>query len=101
LKDGAAAVKEMLQKRFQQELSAHAFFDFAEFAVSELFPARTDRGVVAEAVKEKFDLAESETHVAGEANEEHAVKGVTRIAALAAAAMRRGEQAHFFVVADG
>jgi hypothetical protein len=75
--------------------------DFDELASGEFFPARTDRSVVAEAVEEELDFGEGETHFGGKANEEDARKGVTGIAALAAEALRRGEETEFFVVADG
>jgi hypothetical protein len=52
-------------------------------------------------VQEELDLTESKAHVAGKADEQDAVEGLTRIAALATDAMRRSEEAAFFVVADG
>ena len=69
--------------------------------MGEFFPAGADGGIAAQAMEKQFDLAEGEAYVAGEANEKRAVEGVTGIAALAAGAVRRGEQAHFFVVAEG
>src|SRR5260370_42325243 len=69
--------------------------------MSQFFPAGADRGVVPEAVEEELDLAEREAHVAGEADEQHAVEGVAGVAALAADAVLSGEKPHFLVVADG
>src|SRR2546427_12766479 len=69
--------------------------------MGEFFPAGADGGIAAQAMEKQFDLAEGEAYVAGEANEKRGVEGVTGIAALAAGAVRRGEQADFFVVAEG
>jgi hypothetical protein len=101
LKRGAAAMQQVLEERFEAEGTLDVGFDFGEFAMGEFFPAWADRGVVAEAAEEKLDFGEGETHIAGKANEESAVDGVARIAALAAAALGRDQKAEFFVVANG
>jgi hypothetical protein len=72
-----------------------------ELAGGELFPAGADGGVIAEAAEEKLDFAEGEAHVGGEADEEDAMEGVAGVAALAAEALGRREEAEFFVIADG
>ncbi len=95
------ALEEMPEERFQAKRTLNRFIHFADFAMGEFFPAGANRRVVAQAVEKEFDLAEGEAHVAGEANEERAVEGVARITPLASRAVRRGEQAHFFVVAEG
>jgi hypothetical protein len=95
------ALEEMLEERFQAKGTLNRFIYFADFVMSEFFPTGANRSVVAQAVEKEFDLAEGEAHVAGEANEKRAVEGIAGIAALAAGAVRRGEQAHFFVVAEG
>ncbi len=97
----AAAVEEMLEERLQADGAGDGLIDFDEFAGGEFFPARADWRVVAEAVKKQLDFAESEAHVGGKADEQHAVEGVARVAALVAGALWRGEEAAFFVVADG
>jgi hypothetical protein len=101
LERGATAVKEALEEGFEFEGAGYGLIDFGELAGGEYFPARADRGVVAETAEEELDFGESEAHVGGEANEKDAVQGVTGIAALSAEALGYGEQAHFFVVADG
>jgi hypothetical protein len=57
--------------------------------------------VVAEAVEEELDFGEGEAHFSGETDEEDAVESVGGIAALAAGAMSRSEQAESLVVANG
>ena len=101
LQRGAVASEEMLEERFQAGGTLYRFINFVDLAVGEFFPAWADRGVVAQAVEKESDLAEGEAHFAGETDEEDAVEGVARIASLAAGAVRRDEQTHFFVVADG
>ncbi len=91
----------MLEERFQTKRTLHRFIKFTDFVMSEFFPAGANRSVVAQAAEKEFDLAEGETHFAGEANEKRAVEGVTGIATLAASAVRRDEEAHFFVVTEG
>ena len=95
------ASEEMLEERFQPKGTFHGFLNFGDFVTGEFLPAGADRGIVAQAVEEEFDLAEGEAHVASEADEEDAVEGVAGIAALSAGAVGRGEQAHFFVIANG
>jgi hypothetical protein len=101
LQRSAMAVQEMLEKGFQAERALETLIDLGDLPMRELFPARADRRVVAKAMKEELDLAESEIHLACEADEEHAVKGVCGVAALAADALGGSEEAHFFVIADG
>jgi hypothetical protein len=101
LERGAAAVEEVLEKGFEAEGALDGGFDFGEFAVGKFFPAGADGGVVAKAAEEELDFGEGKAHVAGKADEEDAVEGVRRVAALASGAMGRGEKAAFFVVADG
>ena len=91
----------MLEERFQAKRTLNRFIHFADFAMGEFFPARANRSVVAQTVEKEFDLAEGEAHVAGEANEKRAVEGVARITPMTSRAVRRGKQAHFFVVAEG
>jgi hypothetical protein len=94
-------VEEPVKERLEIEGTSDILLDFGEFAMGQFFPAGADGGVVAEAAEEEFDFGEGEAHVAGKANEEDAVDGVRRVAALAASAMGRGEKAAFFVIADG
>jgi len=94
-------VEEALEEGFELEGTDDTLLDFVEFAGGEFFPARADGGVVAEAAEEELDFGEGEAHVGGEADEEDAMEGVAGIAALAADPLGRGEEAHFFVVADG
>ncbi len=95
------AAEEVLEEGFEFEGAGNVFIDFDEFAGGEFFPARADRGVVTEAAEEELDFGEGEAHVRGEADEEDAMEGVAGIAALAAEALGRSQDAHFFVVADG
>ena len=94
-------MEEMPEERFQAKRTLNRFIYFADFVVSEFFPAGADGGVVAQAMEEEFDLAEGEAHFTGETDEEDAVEGVARITPLAAGAVRGNEQAHFFIVAGG
>lgn len=98
---GAVAAKKALEKSFETQRAGDAGFDFGEFSGGELFPAGADGRIVAKPVEEKLDFGKRETHFSGETDEQDAVKGVERITALAAGAMRRSQQAEFFVVADG
>ena len=101
LKTRAAAAEKVLEYRFEAEGALNVAFDFGDFAVRKFFPAWADRSVVAKAAEEELDFGESETHFSGEADEQDAIESVGRVAALAADAVRRGEQAAFFVVANG
>lgn len=95
------AAAETLEEGFESERAPDVLFHFGELPGGELFPARADGSIVAEAAEEKLDLREGEAHVAGEADEEDAINGVRGVTALAAEALGRGEEAHFFVVANG
>jgi len=95
------AVAQALQERFEFERAGDVLFDLGELPGGELFPAGADGRIVAEAAQEKLDFGEGKAHVAGEADKKNAMEGVGRIAALAAKAMGRWEEAALFVVADG
>jgi len=102
LLEGSAVAKlKVLEKSLEAERAGDAGFYFGELAGGEFFPARADGSFFAEAVEEELDFGEREAHFSCEANEEDAVESVRGIAALAAGAMRRSEQAEFLVVADG
>jgi len=73
----------------------------ASLRSASFFQRGADGGVVAKAAEEEFDFGEGEAHVAGESDEEYAVESVAWVAALAAGTMGRGEEAAFFVEADG
>jgi len=62
------ALEESLKEGLQAEGADKVLIDFAELAGGEFFPARADRGVVAQAVQEELDFAEGETHFSGEAD---------------------------------
>jgi hypothetical protein len=100
LEGGAVAMEEALEEGFEFEGTRDVLFDLGDFSGSELFPTRAYRSVIAEAAEEELDFGKGEAHFAGEADEEHAVEGVAGVTALAAAAVGRGEKAHFFVIAD-
>jgi hypothetical protein len=95
------AAEEALEEGFELAGAGDVLFDFEELAGGEFFPARANWCVVAEAAEEQLDFGEGEAHVGGEADEEDAVESVAGVAALAAGPLGRGEEAHFFVVADG
>jgi hypothetical protein len=101
LERSAVAMEKTLEKGFQAKGASDAVFDVHELSGGEFLPARSYGSLIVQAAKEKLDFGERETHLASEANEENAVEGVRGIAALAAGAMRRGEEAEPFVVADG
>jgi|SRR5215467_761389 len=92
---------EILEKSLEAKRPGDAGFKFGELSGGEFLPARADGSVVAEAAEEEPDFGEGETHFASETNEQDAVESVVRIAALAARAVRRSEEAEFFVVANG
>jgi len=95
------AVEQALEKGFEFDRAGDILFDFDEFPGGEFPPAGADGSVVAQAAKEELDFAEGEAHFGGEADEKDTGDSVAGIAALAAEALWRGEQAAFFVVADG
>jgi hypothetical protein len=101
LERSAAAVEQVFEQGLQEEGALDVFFHLFDFAVSQFFPTGADRGIFAEAVEEELDLAEGEAHLAGEADEQDAVKCVGGVATLAADAVRSGEKPHFLVVTDG
>ena len=69
LEGGAAAVEQALEKGFETEGAGDVVFDLGEFFGGEFFPARADRGIVAEAAEEELDFAEGEAHLAGKADQ--------------------------------
>jgi hypothetical protein len=95
------AMAKALKEGFKFEGAGDGLLDFGELAGGEFFPARADGSIVAEAAEEEFDFGEGEAHLAGEADEEHTVESVAGVAALAAKALGRGEEAALFVVTDG
>lgn len=101
LEGGAAAVEKMLEERLQAKAAGDVLIDFEELAGGEFFPAGAYRTVIAEAAEEELDFAEGEAHVGGETDEKYARNGIACVMALATEALGRGEQAAFFVVADG
>jgi len=98
---GAVAVLEAAHQFFEATSASDDVAHFEDFTLGEFFPAWTDRSSFADAAEERFDFGKRETHLAGEFDEEDAIERLGRVVALAAAAGRRGEQADFFVVADG
>jgi hypothetical protein len=101
LERGTVAVLKAMEERLEPEGAGDVLLDFGKFPGGEFFPARSDGRVVAEAVEEELDFGQGETHVAGKADEQDAIKGVSRIAALATDTLGGGEEAAFLVVADG
>jgi hypothetical protein len=92
---------EALQERFEFEGACDVLIDFGELPGGEFFPARADGSIVTEAAEEELDFGEGKAHAAGKTDEEDTMNGVGRVAALAAEALGRSEEAQFFVVADG
>lgn len=88
------AMQKVFEERFQAARAADALVDFLDLAVREFFPARPNRGVVPQTVEKHFDLAQRESHLAGKADEDHAVERVRGVPALAACAV--GRSAHNF-----
>jgi hypothetical protein len=56
--------------------------------LSQFPPARAKLGVIPQATEEEFDLVQGESHIACEADEEHAVNSMAGISALAADSIR-------------
>ena len=54
-----------------------------------------------EATEEELDFGEREAHLGGETDEKHTVESLRGVAALASDPLGRGEEAAFFIVADG
>jgi hypothetical protein len=101
LERAAAAMEQILEEGFQAEGTLDVVLNFGDFAMSEFFPAGADGSIVAEAAKKKLDFGEREAHIASEPDQQGVADGIARIAALAAAALKRGQEAEFFIVADG
>jgi len=101
MKGAAAASQEALEEFLHAAGSGDAFLHFDDFARSELLPARADGSAVTEAVEEEFCFAKGEAHLTGEADEQKAIESADGIAALAANAIRGGQEARLFVIADG
>jgi hypothetical protein len=97
----AVTVEEALKEGFELKGASDGSLDFAELAGGEFFPARADRGAVAQAVQEELDFGEGKTHFSGEADQQYARKGIACVTALAAETLGRGKKATFFVVTDG
>ena len=93
LERGAVTASEALEKSLEFERAGDILLDFGELSGGQFFPAWANRGIVAEATEEEFDFAKGEAHLASEADEQDAMEGVARIAALAARALGRGEEA--------
>jgi len=87
MKGAATAVEETPEELLHAAGPGDALLHFGDFASSELFPARADGSVVAEAVEKESCFAEGEAQLPGEADEQDAVEGSSRIAALAAGAV--------------
>jgi len=66
----------------------------------QFFPARTNGSVVLQSIEKNFDLAQRESHLAGKADEDHAVECVRGVPPLAACSVGRREQSTSFVVTD-
>jgi len=94
-------MEEALQKGFELEGADDGLIDFPELAGGEFFPTRADGSVIAKPAEEELDFGEGEAHVSGETDQEDARESIAGVPALAAEALGRGEQAAFFVVADG
>jgi len=100
-KGSAAAMEEMFEERFEAKRALDAVFDFRDLATSEFPPARADGRVFPQAGEEELDFAEGKAHVAGEADQEDTMEGITGIAALAADAVGGGEKPELFIVTEG
>jgi hypothetical protein len=97
----AAAVLQAA-KEFEDALHfGQALLQFSDFAGGEFAPAGGYRSFFAEAGEEELDFSKGEIHLGGETDEQDAVECVRGIAALAVAAIWRGEQAELFVIANG
>src|SRR5215475_11827631 len=97
----ALAVGEAAHEFFEAAGAGDEFAEIEDFAGGEFFPARADGSGFANATQEDTDVVERKSHFAGEANQEDAVEGFGGVTALAVCARRCGEQADFFVIADG
>lgn len=99
--DALAARLQPLKEVKKPSGEEQSLLEFGDFARGKFAPASRDGSVFSKAVKEELDFGERKVHFAGEADEQHAVQGVGRIAALAAGAFGGREQADAFVVTDG
>jgi len=93
-------MQKVLEERFQTPRALDAPLDFLNLSVGEFFPARPNWGVIPQPIEKHFDLAQRESHLAGKADEEHAVECVRGVPPLAAGTVGRGEQSASFVVTD-
>lgn len=101
MKRRAVAVREAAHKFFETMRTDDDLAHFDNFPGGEFFPARADGCGLANTAEEGFDFGERETHFTSEADEENAVERFGRVAALAAGARGRREQADFFVITNG
>src|SRR5438477_592222 len=83
-------VEEALEKGFELEGARDVLLDFDELASGELFPARPDASIVAEATEEKLDFGEGVAHVGAEADQEPARESIAGKTGRAAEARGRG-----------
>jgi len=93
-------MQKVFQERFQAARAADALVDFEDLSMRQFFPVRTNGSVVLQSIEKNFDLAQRESHLAGKADEDHAVECVRGVPALAACAVGRREQSTSFVVTD-
>jgi hypothetical protein len=100
LERSAAAVEQILEKRFQTERAGDAVFNFGDLFRGEFFPARADRSILPKAAEEELDFGERKTHLGGKANQQDAVESVRGVTTLAADTVGRGKQTEPFIVAD-
>jgi len=91
----------MFEERFEAKRALDVVLHLRDLAMSEFPPARADGSVFPQAREEELDFTEGKAHVAGEADQEDTMEGITGIAALAADAVGGGEKAELFIVTEG
>ncbi len=88
LERSATALQQVFEQCPQPAGAPDGLLDLLELSMSQFPPARDKLGVIPQATEEEFDLVQDESHIACEADEEHAVNSMAGISALATDAIR-------------
>ena len=88
LERSARTLQQVFAQCPQPARAPDGLLDLLELSMSQFPPARAKLGVIPQATEEEFDLVQGESHIACEADKEHAVNSMAGISALAADSIR-------------
>ena len=94
------ALQQVFEQRPQPARAPDGLLDLFDFSMSHFLPRRANWGVVPQATVKEFDHVQGQSHIACEADQEHAVHSIAGISALATDAIRSRSKATLFIVAD-